>query len=125
MGNVIFTEKGVRSILDWELAHIGDPMEDLGYISVQAWRFGNDSKPIGGIGERADFYDAYEKAGGFRLDVEAVQYWEIFGNLLWAIITILQATPFLNGYSSSIELASLGRKTAEVELQLLTLIGRL
>ena len=122
LGNVIFTEKGVRSILDWELAHIGDPMEDLGYISVQAWRFGNHSKPIGGIGERADFYDAYEKAGGFRLDVGVVQYWEIFGNLLWAIITILQATPFLNGYSSSIELASLGRKTAEVELQLLTLI---
>ena len=125
LGNVIFTEKGVRSVLDWELAHIGDPMEDVGYISVQAWRFGIDAKPIGGIGERADFYNAYEKAGGFSLDASSVQYWEIFGNLLWAIITILQMSPFLNGYSNSIELASLGRKTAEVELQLLTLIEEL
>ena len=124
LGNVIFTEKGVQSILDWELAHIGDPMEDVGYISVQAWRFGIDSKPIGGIGERADFFDAYEKAGGFRIDADIVQYWEIFGNLVWAIITILQMSPFLNGYTNSIELGSLGRKTAEVELQLLTLIEK-
>lgn len=114
----------MQSILDWELAHIGDPMEDVGYISVQAWRFGIDSKPIGGIGERADFFDAYEKAGGFRIDADIVQYWEIFGNLVWAIITILQMSPFLNGYTNSIELGSLGRKTAEVELQLLTLIEK-
>ena len=122
LGNIIFTQDGVRSILDWELSHIGDPMEDVGYISVQAWRFGNDSKPIGGIGEREDFYNAYEKAGGFPLNFESIYFWEVFGNLKWAIICILQAIPFLEGSISSIELASLGRKTAEIELQLLTLI---
>ena len=122
LGNIIFTQDGVKSILDWELGHIGDPMEDIGYISVQAWRFGNDSKPIGGIGEREDFYNAYEKAGGFHLNFESIYFWEVFGNLKWAIICILQAIPFLEGSSASIELASLGRKTAEVELQLLTLI---
>ena len=122
LGNIIFNEQGVQSILDWELAHIGDPHEDLGYISVQAWRFGQDSKPIGGIGLREDFYQAYEQAGGIPLDRESLHYWEIFGNLKWAIITILQTTPFLQGASQSIELASLGRKTAEVELQMLTLM---
>lgn len=122
LGNIIFNEHGVQSILDWELSHIGDPLEDVGYISVQAWRFGQDSKPIGGIGSREDYYRAYEQAGGFPLDPESLYYWEIFGNLKWAIITILQTTPFLQGASQSIELASLGRKTAEVELQMLTLI---
>jgi aminoglycoside phosphotransferase (APT) family kinase protein len=122
VGNIIFTEKGVKSILDWELAHISDPMEDVGYISVQAWRFGNQSKPIGGIGDREDFYNAYEEAGGFSLNLDSVRFWEVFGNLKWAVICILQAVPFLEGSSASIELASLGRKTAEVELQLLTLI---
>ena len=122
LGNIIFTQDGVKSILDWELGHIGDPMEDVGYISVQAWRFGDDSKPIGGIGEREDFYNAYEGAGGFPLNFDSIYFWEIFGNLKWAIICILQAIPFLEGCSTSIELASLGRKTAEVELQLLTLI---
>jgi aminoglycoside phosphotransferase (APT) family kinase protein len=122
LGNIIFNEQGVQSILDWELAHIGDPHEDMGYISVQAWRFGQDSKPIGGIGLREDFYRAYEQAGRISLDRESLLYWEIFGNLKWAIITILQTNPFLQGASQSIELASLGRKTAEVELQMLTLI---
>lgn len=122
LGNIIFNEHGVQSILDWELSHIGDPLEDLGYISVQAWRFGQDSKPIGGIGQREDFYRAYEQAGGFPLDPESLYYWEIFGNLKWAIITIFQTIPFLQGASQSIELASLGRKTAEVELQMLALI---
>ena len=122
LGNVIFTQDGVRSILDWELSHIGDPMEDVGYISVQAWRFGNDARPIGGIGEREIFYKAYEKAGGFPLNFDSIAFWEVFGNLKWGIITILQMIPFLDGSSKSIELASLGRKTAEVELQLLALI---
>jgi aminoglycoside phosphotransferase (APT) family kinase protein len=122
LGNIIFTQEGVQSILDWELSHIGDPMEDVGYISVQAWRFGNDSKPIGGIGEREVFYKAYEKAGGFPINYDSIYFWEVFGNLKWGIITILQTVPFLDGSSKSIELASLGRKTAEVELQLLTLI---
>jgi aminoglycoside phosphotransferase (APT) family kinase protein len=122
LGNIVFTEAGVQSVLDWELGHIGDPIEDLGYISVQAWRFGQDHLPIGGIAKREEFYSAYEEAGGFPLDQESLYYWEVFGNLKWAIITILQALPFLRGKSTSIELASLGRKTSEVELQLLTLI---
>ncbi len=122
LGNIIFNEQGVQSILDWELAHIGDPHEDIGYISVQAWRFGQDAKPIGGIGLREDFYQAYEQAGGHPLDRESLVYWEIFGNLKWAVITILQTIPFLQGASRSIELASLGRKTAEVELQMLAFL---
>jgi aminoglycoside phosphotransferase (APT) family kinase protein len=122
LGNIIFDENGVRAILDWELAHGGDPLEDVGFISVQAWRFGQRDKPIGGIGERAPFYEAYAAAGGVPLDDESLFYWEVFGNLKWGIITVLQALPFLKGESPSIELASLGRRTAEVELELLTLI---
>jgi aminoglycoside phosphotransferase (APT) family kinase protein len=123
LGNIVFDETGLRTILDWELAHIGDPLEDVGYISVQAWRFGRGDKPIGGIGEREDFCRAYEAAGGFPLDTESLYYWEVFGNLKWGIITVLQALPFIRGESRSIELASLGRRTAEVELELLTLIA--
>lgn len=122
LGNVIFGEKGVKSVLDWELSHIGDPMEDVGYITVQAWRFGNDAKPVGGIGTRDAFYRAYRQEGGFPLDPERIFFWEVFGNFKWAIITILQTVPFLKQSSTSVELASLGRKTAEIELQLLTLI---
>ncbi|MBU2551822.1 MAG: phosphotransferase family protein [Proteobacteria bacterium] len=124
LGNVIFSDQGLVSILDWELSHIGDPFEDLGYISIQAWRFGRDELPIGGIGQRKDFLQAYQEAGGSLPDPEALRWWEVFGNVKWAVITVLQMVPFLDGSSRSIELASLGRKTAEVELQILTLIEK-
>lgn len=122
IGNVIFGPEGVRSILDWELAHLGDPMEDVGWMCVRAWRFGNDQKPVGGLGEREDFFRAYEKASGTAVDREAARFWEVFGNLRWGIITISQARTHIDGFVKSIELASIGRRTAETELELLNLI---
>jgi len=122
IGNVIFGPEGVRSILDWELAHLGDPMEDVGWMCVRAWRFGNDRKPVGGLGEREDFFRAYEKASGAAVDPEAARFWEVFGNLRWGIITISQARTHIDGFVKSVELASIGRRTAETELELLNLI---
>jgi aminoglycoside phosphotransferase (APT) family kinase protein len=122
IGNVIFGPEGVRSILDWELAHLGDPMEDLGWMCVRAWRFGEDRKPVGGLGSREDFFKEYEKASGLSVDPKAVRFWEVFGNLRWGIITISQARTHLDGFVRSVELASLGRRTVETELELLNLI---
>ena len=53
-GNLIIGPDGVRAVLDWELAHFGDPMEDLGWICVNSWRFGEIDKPVGGFGTRED-----------------------------------------------------------------------
>lgn len=122
IGNVIFGPEGVRSILDWELAHLGDPMEDLGWMCVRAWRFGNDRMPVGGLGTRADFFAAYQRASGCTVVPDAVRFWEVFGNLRWGIITISQARTHLDGGVESVELASIGRRTAETELELLNLI---
>jgi aminoglycoside phosphotransferase (APT) family kinase protein len=122
IGNVVFGPDGVRSILDWELAHLGDPMEDLGWICVRAWRFGEDSKPMGGLCSREEFFGAYEQASGVKIDADAVRFWELFGNLRWGIITISQARTHLDGLVPSVELASLGRRTAETELELLNLL---
>jgi aminoglycoside phosphotransferase (APT) family kinase protein len=122
IGNVIFGPEGVRSILDWELAHLGDPMEDLGWLCVRSWRFGSDDKPVGGIGEREELFAAYEKAGGEGVDPAQVRFWEVFGNLKWACICIGQAKTHLDAAVFSVELASLGRRTAETELELLNLI---
>ena len=122
IGNVIFGPEGARSILDWELAHIGDPMEDLGWICVRSWRFGNDDLPVGGIGTREEFWRAYEAAGGSPVDPARVRFWEVFGNLRWGIICITQAKAYLDGLSPSVELAAIGRRTAETEWELLNLM---
>ncbi len=122
VGNVIFGPEGTRAILDWELAHVGDPMEDLGWLCVRAWRFGSDDKPVGGIGERAELFAAYERAGGQSVDPARVHWWEVLGNLKWAIMCLMQARTHLDGFVRSVELAAIGRRTAEVELELLELI---
>jgi aminoglycoside phosphotransferase (APT) family kinase protein len=124
IGNVIFGPEGVRAVLDWELTHLGDPAEDLGWMCVRAWRFGNDRKPVGGIGEREEFLAAYAAAGGAAVDGARVHFWEVFGNLRWAIICIMQARTHLDGHVRSVELAAIGRRTAETELELLELIDR-
>jgi aminoglycoside phosphotransferase (APT) family kinase protein len=108
-------------VLDWELVHWGDPMEDLGWVCVKAWRFGG-ALPVGGVGRREDLFAAYEAAGGGPVDPEMVRFWEVFGNLKWAIICIAQARTHLSGAVPSVELASLGRRTAEVEADLLAVI---
>ena len=121
IGNVMFGPEGLRVVLDWEQAHVGDPMEDLGWMCVRAWRFGSPL-PVGGIGERDEFFRAYERAGGDAVDPEVVRFWEALGDLKWAVICIAQAKTFLDGGVKSVELASIGRRTAEAEYDLLELV---
>jgi len=119
--NVLVTDAGENVVIDWEFARIGDPREDLGWLCVRAWRFGADDRAVGGLCERAALFAAYERAGGRPVDADAVRWWEIFGNLKWAVICIMQARTFLDGGVQSVELASLGRRVVEMELELLEL----
>jgi aminoglycoside phosphotransferase (APT) family kinase protein len=121
VGNVMFDARGVRAILDWELAHLGDPVEDLGWLCVRAWRFGNDALPVGGVGTREALVDAYQAAGGASVDPEALRFWEVCGNFKLALVFITQCRAWLDGVPS-LELASLGRRTAEAEQELLELM---
>ena len=121
VGNVLFDTTGVRAVLDWELAHLGDPVEDLGWLCVRAWRFGNDHLPVGGLGTRESLVRAYEEAGGAPVDLEALRFWEVAGNFKLALVFITQSRAFLDGVAS-VELASLGRRIAEAEDELLELI---
>jgi len=121
IGNVMVGEEGLRAVLDWELAHVGDPREDLGWLCVRSWRFGA-APPVGGLCEREPFLAAYAAAGGAHVDPAAVRWWEVLGNLKWAVVCIMQAKTFLDGHVRSVELASLGRRVAEMEMELLDLM---
>jgi aminoglycoside phosphotransferase (APT) family kinase protein len=122
VGNLMVGPDGLRGVFDWEFAHLGDPAEDLAWPCVRSWRFGQDSLRLGGVGRPEEFFEAYEKAAGVAADRQALQYWEILGNFRWAVGCISQAYRHLSGQAPSIELASLGRRTAEIELELLELI---
>jgi aminoglycoside phosphotransferase (APT) family kinase protein len=122
LGNFIVDEDGLGAVIDWELAHLGDPAEDIGWLCIRSWRFGNDASPVAGVGELEDFVAAYEAAGGAEVDPDRVRYWEVFGNAKWAVICARQAHDHLTGIRRSHELASLGRRICEPEWDLLELI---
>jgi aminoglycoside phosphotransferase (APT) family kinase protein len=121
-GNFIVGPDGVRAVLDWELAHIGDPMEDLGWLCVNAWRFGVRDKPVGGFGDYDELTSAYEAAGGGAVDRDALHWWETLGTLKWGIMCILQATAHTSGAVRSVELAAIGRRVCENEWDLLLML---
>ena len=122
LGNVMFGPEGTRAILDWELAHVGDPVEDLGWFCVRSWRFGKHDLPAGGIGTREEFVEAYEAAGGVRVAPDHLRFWEAYGNFRWGVSCIIQAKAYIDGLSPSVELASIGRRIAETEWELLQLM---
>jgi aminoglycoside phosphotransferase (APT) family kinase protein len=123
LGNFIVDEDGLAAVIDWELAHLGDPAEDIGWLCIRSWRFGNDDRPVAGVGGLDEFISAYESAGGARVDRDRIRYWEAFGNVKWAVICARQAHDHLNGVRRSHELASLGRRISEPEWDLLELIS--
>jgi aminoglycoside phosphotransferase (APT) family kinase protein len=121
-GNFIVGPEGLRAVLDWELAHLGDPVEDLGWLCVKSWRFGIVDKLVGGFGDIPALLDAYEAAGGRKVDEDALRYWVAFGTLKWGVICIAQAFTHLGGMQRSVELATLGRRVAEMEWDLLGIL---
>ena len=123
LGNFIVDESGLAAVIDWELAHLGDPAEDLGWLCIRSWRFGNDDRQAAGLTSLEEFLDAYRAAGGGPIDSERVRYWEVFGNLKWAVICARQAHDHMTGLRPSHELASLGRRICEPEWDMLGLIA--
>jgi aminoglycoside phosphotransferase (APT) family kinase protein len=122
-GNFIVGPEGIRSVLDWELSHLGDPVEDLGWLCVKSWRFGEVGHPVGGFGAIDSLLTSYEKAGGGAVDPAHLHYWETFGTLKWGVICEMQCFSHLHGIVRSVELAALGRRVAEMEWDLLELIA--
>jgi aminoglycoside phosphotransferase (APT) family kinase protein len=122
IGNVMFDEQGLTAVLDWELTHIGDPMEDLGWLCVRAWRFGADDRPVGGLAEREVLLERYARAAGRAVDASAQRYWELFGNWKWAIICLIQQARHKVGRWPDVELATIGRRVADSEAEILALL---
>jgi aminoglycoside phosphotransferase (APT) family kinase protein len=124
IGNIAVDENGIVAVLDWEFAHLADPVEDLAWPLVRAWRFGADDRHLGGIGEVEPYVERYAELTGVEVDPEELLVWEVFGNVKWATGCLTQSRRHLHGQERSVELAVLGRLAAEMEYELLDLIDK-
>ncbi len=121
-GNLIIGPEGLRAVLDWELAHLGDAMEDLGWVCVNSWRFGEIDKPVGGFGSREELFAGYQAAGG-RVDPVRVNFFEVMGTLRWGVMCCGMMQRFRVGPDHSMERAMIGRRASETEIDLLRLLA--
>ena len=122
-GNFMINEEGIIAVLDWELAHIGDPMRDLGWICVNSWRFGG-AGPVGGFGEYEDLFRGYEEVSGIKVDKARVKYWEVFGSFWWAVGCLGMAEHYRTGPDKTVERPGIGRRSSECQIDCVNLLIR-
>ncbi|MEO1472700.1 MAG: phosphotransferase family protein [Pseudomonadota bacterium] len=122
LGNLMVDETGLAAILDWELAHIGDPREDIGWICVNSWRFGRTENRVGGFGDLQALLDAYAAAGGPSFTPADIDWWEMLGSLKWGIMCVTMYDIFRTGADPSVERAAIGRRVSETEIDLIALM---
>ena len=122
LGNIIVDKDGLKSVIDWELAHIGNPLQDLGWICGNSWRFGNTDKVVGGFGDLADLLKGYNSVSNFQVDENMVKAWQVFGTFRWGVICLIQASAHLTGSVNSVEKAAIGRRVSETEIDIVDLL---
>ena len=122
-GNYLVDSGHLSGVLDWEFTACGNPLEDIGWLTVRYWRFARPDRVVGGIAGVDDFIPAYARASGRQVSAEDLRYWQVMGNLRWATIVLQQAERHLAGGETSLELALTGHITGQLELEILDLTG--
>ncbi len=121
-GNIMVSPDGVVAVLDWEVAHIGDPMRDLGWICTNSWRFGRSDLAVGGFGHLDDLIAGYESVSGTEVDRERVKFWEVFGSFWWAIGCLGMAEHYRVGPDQTVERPAIGRRSSECQVDCVNLL---
>ena len=121
-GNIMVDESGVVAVLDWEVAHIGDPMRDLGWMLCHSWRFGRSELPVGGVGQIEDFVSGYESVSGTKVDPERLLFWQVFGSFWWAVGCLSMAEHYRTGPDKTVERPAIGRRSSECQIDCVNLL---
>jgi aminoglycoside phosphotransferase (APT) family kinase protein len=121
-GNLMVTPTGINAVLDWELAHIGDPIRDLGWLCVNSWRFGHGELPVGGFGDIEELLAGYQKTSGIEVDLQALRFWQVFGSFWWAMTTLQMAHTWRTGETPSLERPVIGRRSSEAQMDCVNLL---
>lgn len=121
-GNLMVTPQGINAVLDWELAHIGDPVRDLGWLCVNSWRFGNDALPVGGFGVVEDLLAGYRETSGLDISRLELEFWQVFGSFWWAMATLQMASAWRSGETPSLERPVIGRRSSEAQMDCVNLL---
>ena len=121
-GNLMIDQTGIKAVLDWELAHIGDPVRDLGWLCVNSWRFGFTEQPVGGFGHIDDLLAGYQQTSGISVSREHLEFWQVFGSFWWAGGTLQMVNAWRTGDIPILERPVIGRRSSEAQMDCVNLL---
>ena len=123
MGNLLVTPDGLSAVLDWELAHLGDPMQDLAFGCIPSWRFGRYDKVLGGFAQPEDMLPHYERLTGNTVDPVRFRFWLVYSCLWWGVCCLVMADIWRRSDRAGPERLVIGRRVSEVEIDLLLMLS--
>lgn len=122
LGNIIVGPEGLKALLDWEIAHLGDPAEDLAWVCLPPWRFGQIRQPVAGLGQRTELFAAWQAATSEPVDAQRVRWWQAAGSLRWGLGCAGMRDWFESGRDATVERAMIARRVSENQIDLLRLL---
>jgi len=122
LGNLLAENSRLTGVLDWELAHFGDPHEDLAFGCMAVWRFARYDRPALGLGALDDYFAAYEAESGRTIDRVRFRYWMVHRTVWWALGCLKMAKHWRTGQDRMLERVVISRRASENELDLLMLL---
>jgi aminoglycoside phosphotransferase (APT) family kinase protein len=103
-GNFLYRNDVIHGILDWEMAHFGDPLEDLAWSFSECWQWARDGR-AGGIIDRASAIRVWEERTGWQVDGAALHWWDVFSCIKGQALWLTGAQEFASGRASDLVLA--------------------
>jgi aminoglycoside phosphotransferase (APT) family kinase protein len=105
VGNVLYDDAGnIPGVVDWEMAHLGDPLEDLAWGFLKTWEWARDGRK-GGVIDEARAIAIYEEASGITVDRDALHWWDVFNGVKAQGIWLTSAHAYESGGSNEPVLA--------------------
>jgi len=111
-------EEGIKAILDWEMCHVGDPLEDLAWSLDPVWSW-QDTQLAGRLLPRSRAIEIWEEASGLKVDLKDFKWWQVFVSFKALALWISSSEEFITGNSKDPILAYAGWYMGERQSRIL------
>jgi aminoglycoside phosphotransferase (APT) family kinase protein len=119
-GNYIVHAGEIVALLDFEEAHVGDPVQDLAHCALRLFR-GRTRQPSGLV-PLADLLAMYEEASGHQVPHDSFHFWSVFEAVYTAITQHRAAGLFARGRTDDVRYPALGYQAHHIHRQVLDYI---
>jgi aminoglycoside phosphotransferase (APT) family kinase protein len=122
LGNFLERDNRITAILDWELVHLGDPVEDLGWAFLPQYRGGTPL--VCGLASDEHFRARYEARAELKVDKAALKFYLVFSLLKLALTHMAAARCFEDGLFNDMRMPAMATQIAPVLRQIAKILER-